>query len=88
MNFNEKQNISSAPCSQYGYFPRSKYIQYSDYKNFGLEGKRIGHFRVSQSLCVNCFSHKNEIFMIEFGEHSIEDNLGKYKNIIIKILQI
>jgi len=78
--FNEELNISD--------LKNHKSMQYSDYKNFVHAGKKIGHFRVSQSSRVNCVFHENKIFMIEFGEHSIEDNLGKYKNIINKILQI
>lgn len=60
-------------------------LQYSDYSSIKFGKYKLGHFRVNQSRRINSFEFKNKLYLLEYGEHSIENNLERYQNVIHRI---
>lgn len=60
-------------------------LQYSDYSSINFVNLKLGHFRITQARRVNCIEHSGKLYLLEYGEHSIENNLNKYRNAITQI---
>ena len=63
-------------------------LQYSDYSSINFRNKKLGHFRITQARRVNCLEHNEKLYLLEYGEHDIEHNLNKYRNIITQITNL
>lgn len=60
-------------------------ILYSNYVGIKISDESLGHFRINDEMRVNCFYWKENLYLLEYGHHNIENNLSKYKDEIERI---